>query len=77
MEAGAAKSIASGSSEGGPRALADRYFATWRESIMAADTRDLKALHIRIFCALLLVSRTNPLPACESNLWWIALRAGC
>ena len=63
-EAGAVKSIASGSSsDGGPRALADRFFAMWKDSIMLQDSRELASLHFRIFCALLLVSNTDAFSA--------------
>ena len=54
-EAGVAKSVTSGSSDSGPRALADRLFSTWKDTIMLPDSRELTSLHIRIVLALVLV----------------------
>mmetsp|Transcript_88598 Transcript_88598/g.235788 ORF Transcript_88598/g.235788 Transcript_88598/m.235788 type:complete len:780 (+) Transcript_88598:387-2726(+) len=49
----AAKSTSS--SEGTTRAKMDRFFASWRESVMGRELRKLKTLHWRIFNATLLI----------------------
>ena len=55
IELGTAKSGTSTSNESTVRTRAERYFETWRESIMAQDLSDLHVLRWRILFSVLLI----------------------
>ena len=55
LELGTAKSGTSGSSESNARVRAERYFETWRDTIMDHDLSVLRALQWRIVFSVLLI----------------------
>ncbi len=68
LELGTVKSATSSSNENGQRARAQRYFETWRDTMMGRDLSDLNLLRWRIFLAVLLIVVISTVGFCLTDM---------
>ena len=65
---GGEKSETSGTSENGPRARMDKFFASWRDHILGQDLRSLLHLDQRILFAIVLVAVVSTAGFCLMDI---------
>ena len=65
---GGEKSETSGTSENGPRARMDKFFASWRDHILGQDLMSLHHLDQRILCAIVLVAVVSTAGFCLMDI---------